>query len=413
MRILHTSDWHLGASLDGVPREPEQALFLDWLLGVIEESAIDAVIVAGDVFDQGQAPAEALRLYYGFLRRLSRTRVRKAVFVGGNHDSAAHLDAPREVLAALDVHVVGGLRNDAAGRARCLCPVEGADGTVIGVVAAVPFVHEYWLGVRTTDGDEASVREQFRAAFRELYRALADEAEARWPGVPLVATGHLTCLGYRKGDTKHEVHQVGTIGGLPPDIFDPRFRYVALGHLHRGFGVAGSVAHYSGSPVAYRLEEAAMAHRVLIVDVPAGDGEPTVQAVPVPTHRRIVALRGTVEEVAAALRGLEWSEALEPVVYARVSVERYRSEIDEQLFEVLRERGKRAPRLVDIAQELSAEAARPADAPVFQRRDVTPEEVFRLLCERKGEPVDDELLRLFREVAAEPVEAPAGAGGNA
>ena len=107
MNLLHTSDWHLGRTLYGRKRHEEFAAFLDWLAETIERHAVDVLLVAGDVFDTSAPGPRVQALYYRFLCRVAASRCRHAVVIAGNHDSPAFLDAPRELLKALDVHVVG------------------------------------------------------------------------------------------------------------------------------------------------------------------------------------------------------------------------------------------------------------------------------------------------------------------
>ena len=244
MRVLHTSDWHLGHTFCDRSRADEQAFFLRWLRSTIEENDIDALVVAGDIFDTTNPPAEALSAYYGFLASLNPMglarpsgRKLRAIVVGGNHDSPARLTAPRDILDAIDVTVVGGhdparesvFLGDAAG---VLVPLKGPSGEVELVVAAVPFLHDSSLGVRGIDGAEDEVRAQMARAFREVYTRLADKAQAAFPGVPIMATGHLTCLASEGAFPTEEdavprpIHRVGSIGALGPGVFDERLRYV-------------------------------------------------------------------------------------------------------------------------------------------------------------------------------------------
>lgn len=454
LRLLHTSDWHLGASLGNASREPEQARMLDWLADVVETRQVDAVVVAGDVFDHAQPSAEALRLYYGLLRRLARVpTLRKVVVVAGNHDSPSRMDAPREVLDALDVHVVGGLRRDEESWERCLCPIEDDHGDVLGVVAAVPFVHEFRLGVRTTAGDAASVRARFQEAVAHLYRFLAARAQARWPDAPLVATGHLTCVGARREDYHQPIHrfgrvdQVGTLDNLPAEVFDPAYDYVALGHIHRAFPVCargpGELGHrdaepgaeetnrvwYSGAPLAYNFGDVAVPRQVLLVEVgrrgshmqdetgDGGDGASRagsvvhVERVPVPTWRRLVPITGTVDEVEAALREVRWDRDAElaPLVGVTAEVDSYVPGLASRLHQVLGEAAGAmspaagaAPVLVEVVQrrrDVQEAAGLAEETP--RLRDMQPEEVFERLCQAQGVSLDDALLGAFRQLAAE------------
>lgn len=304
MRVMHTSDWHLGASLSGVGREEDHAWFLDWLLSSLDEHGPDVLIVAGDVFDQAHPVADAQRLYFDFLARV-RAHVRDVIVVGGNHDSPSRLDAPRSLLAALGIHVIGGLQADESTWARCVCPMRGAGGRVEGVVLAVPFVHECRLGVRTAGLDEAAIRASFRDRFTAFYRDLTDRALRAGDGAPIVATGHLACVGAARDDAPYEIHMAGATGGLPPDIFDDRLGYVALGHFHRGYRVGNRPAWYSGTPVALTPAEDRTPRSFLLADLHPGT-DAIVTTVPVPRLRHVVHLRGAFDDVAARLRGMTW-----------------------------------------------------------------------------------------------------------
>ncbi|MCA9514952.1 MAG: exonuclease subunit SbcD [Myxococcales bacterium] len=408
MRLLHTSDWHLGASLDGVSREPDHQLFLDWLVATLDREAIDALVIAGDVFDVAQPSAEAQRAYFRFLANAARTGVRAIIVIGGNHDSASRLDAPAELLGTLAIHVVGGIEtgDDAARQDRALCPVRDADGRVIGVVVAVPYVHEYRLGVRPTAGDNQATRRDLHKAFKALYKQLATAAAARWPGVPLVATGHLTAAGVAPGDYGAAIHQLDRLGTLPGGIFDPRYDYVALGHLHRSFRVAASNAWYSGSPIPLRLNETAEPRRVLRVELPAPGEGAEVTPLLVPPARDLVELAGPPEAVATALRALSSTAPLPPLVYARLAVESYDPGAPAALYAALdaHKDDARRPRLVSVRQDAPApaEGAEEEATPALPRlRELSPEDVFRRVCDQAAESVDDALLAAFRELLHE------------
>lgn len=410
MRLLHTSDWHLGAALESVSRDPDHGLFLDWLLATVEREAVDVLIVAGDVFDLAQPSAEAQRLYYRFLARAAQTRLARVVVIGGNHDSASRLDAPQELLGALKIHVVGGLDADPERWRRCLCPIRATeDGPVQAVVVAVPFVHEYRLGVRSTQGTPQELKKALRLAFTRLYKSLADHAAGRWPGVPLIATGHLTASGAQRDDYGTPLHQVQHAGTLPASIFDRRFDYVALGHIHRAFPIEDRPVWYCGSPIPLRLKEAETPRHVILVDVAAG--EPArVTPIEVPRGRDLVALEGPLAEVEAALVALRSDAPLPPLVYARVKVDGYDPTLQATLQAALDRRPADVPRpiLVSVRQDRPEAPAEPdAVSPVAlpRLRDLAPEEVFRRLCDVRGESVDGPLLNAFRSLIATTDEA--------
>jgi exonuclease SbcD len=395
MRILHTSDWHLGVEAYQHTRHEEQRRFLSWLLTTIAARSVDVLVVAGDVFDTTNPPAEALQLYYAFLAQLAGLRGQNgpctAVVVGGNHDSPSRLDAPRDILSVLQTHVVGGYaaeregstESDPAGQ---VIPLRDASGAVGVVAVAVPYLNDWRIGVRGFDGTAAEQRKSLNDAFRSVYSRLADKAAAAFPGVPIMATGHLTCLA-KEGDKTSvddaipvDINRVGTLGAMGPGVFDDRFAYVALGHIHRGFSVDPLARiRYAGTPVQVGPDEGADNRRVLLVEV--GSGPVTVESLAVPVSRRIVRLRGPAEVVRTQLAALTWAEReLPPYVVVEASVAGHEPKLGEEL----RARVPSGPggmaRVVDLKTPVvrAAVEAGGSALDVLPLGDaVTPEQAFR------------------------------------
>lgn len=401
-RILHTSDWHLGATLEGVSREEEHRLFLRWLLEVIQEREVEVLLLAGDIFDHAQPSAEAQGAYYRFLADLRQTDLRAAVVVGGNHDSASRLDAPRQVLDSLDIHVVGGLKADESTWDRCLVPVRGDDGQVLLVVAAVPFVHEHRLGVRASLVDPAELRAAFRERFTYLYKALTDQALELGAGAPVVATGHLSCVGGDVEDAPVEIHLASSTDGLPGEIFDERLAYVALGHFHRSFKVKGGKARYSGTPVPLNARESATPRRVLLVDVDSG-GQAAVTRVEVPRARDVLQLSGPAEQVLEQLQALTWETPLPPLVLADLEVEGYQPGLEVRLAREADTGGEGRPILARVKQVRVGGAGDDAgsEEQTPSLTELSTEDVFRRLCAARLQELDEPLLLAFRSLFTE------------
>lgn len=395
MRVLHTSDWHLGVSTGPASRVDEQRSFLEWLLETLRDCEIDVLLVAGDIFDSMHPSAEAQAIYYRFLARVAETGVRDVVVVGGNHDSAAGLDAPKAVLAAVEVHTVGGVPAANERLERMIVPLRarGSDD-VRAACLAVPYVHEYRLGIRTTDLDRTQTRAEFRAAFSALYSELADGAEALYPGVPIVATGHLTVGdGPRREDYPHEIHQVGNIEGLPVEIIDPRIRYTALGHIHRSYPVDGDRAWYSGTPVPYSLTEMATPRKVLVVDID-GSGPALVKSIEVPRWRDLIQLTGSPQAVLAELASLEWATPLPPLVHVCVETAMVEPGLNRQLNEAVAGHAEGArPVLVEVRQRALTEELDPSRPSLPSLDELLPEQVFGLVCDAR-QLAGDERTRL-------------------
>lgn len=432
MRLLHTSDWHLGHTLHDVPRDHEHEQFLRWLLDTLVAEAVDALVITGDVFDTANPPAQAQARWYELLaearRRLPGLDV---VVIGGNHDSAARLDAPTPLLERLGIHVVGAVRHvmrEGERRLdvdRLIVPLTDAHGRVAAHVAAVPFLRTSDLPrpkreedaepVPDTRTDSPEARpDPLIEGVRQVYAEALAAARARCrPGQALLATGHC----YMVGTDVSRLSERRILGGnqhaLPVDIFPDDVAYVALGHLHKAQRVGGREGvRYAGSPLPLALDEARYRHQVYVVELD-GPALAGVRSVPVP--RAVEVLRvprrgaGSPEQVLAELARLpDWDGCTEPdtrpflevcVALARPEA-RLRIDAEEAL------RGKR-PRLVKLGIEYTGHGEALAEGlPEQALRDLDPLEVFlrRYGRDHEGEP-PAALVAAFDELLAEVLAA--------
>jgi len=377
MRILHTADWHLGARLVERDRLPEHAAFLDWLIDTLRTEKIDALLVSGDIFDAANPPQDAVALYFDFLKRLADLKTVKAVITGGNHDSASHLNAPRELLRRFEVHVFGHAGDN-------IVDLGGA------VVAAVPFLRERDLREAAAGETIAAVHEQVRAAIRAHYTAQLAACRAVANGRPVIAMGHLTVLGATTSDSERDIH-IGNLGAVGADLFDG-FDYTALGHLHRPQRVAGiDTIRYSGSPIALSFSEAADAKSVVVIDTQGMK----IELLPIPTTQalvRITANRATLATDLAAIPADAWAEVTVKLDAPEPDLDRQVRDAAQGRFEVLKV-------LADLP--LTETRAWQSTGPTLS--ELLPRDVFRELLKDKqieGEElgaVFDELLALREE----------------
>ncbi len=396
MRILHTADWHLGAHLIERDRLAEHAAFVDWLIETLRAEKIDALLLSGDVFDAANPPQDAVALYFDFLKRLADLKTVKAIITGGNHDSASHLNAPRDLLRRFDVHVFGHASADTH------VDLGGC------VVAAVPFLRERDLRQATAGETIATVHEQVRAAIRDHYAAQLTAARTLAQGRPVIAMGHLTVLGATTSDSERDIH-IGNLGSVGADIFDG-FDYTALGHLHRPQRVAGhETIRYSGSPIPLSFSEAADAKSVVILDLqnhsPAPILLPTkaldrqvnggrsidIQTLPIPITRQLIRVKVARATLAADLENVPagaWAEVTVKLDAPEPDLDRQVREAAAGRFEVLKV-------LADLP--ISETAPWQSKAPTLH--DLQPRDVFReLLTEKQIE--GDELSAVFDELLA-------------
>ncbi|MCP4757209.1 MAG: exonuclease subunit SbcD [Proteobacteria bacterium] len=312
MRLLHTSDWHLGHNLLSKDRKSEHRQFLDWLIECLKDETIDVLIVAGDIFDTSMPSNYAFQLYYDFLRRISETPCHTVVIVGGNHDSVSTLHAPRELLRLFNVHVVGGIGDSLEDE---IIVVKGRDGLPAGLICAVPFLRD--RDVRQSVAGESyeekskAMLEGIKAHYhrvKEKALQMADGLSKDGRKLPLIATGHLFAAGGLISDGVREIY-VGSLGQIQAASFPMEFDYVALGHLHKPQTVGGKEnVRYSGSPIPLSFSEAGSEKKVIVVEFDGDSTSMKTRSLPIPEFQELRLIKGDLERIEERLRSTRPSE---------------------------------------------------------------------------------------------------------
>ncbi|NLI78599.1 MAG: exonuclease subunit SbcD [Candidatus Riflebacteria bacterium] len=407
MKVLHTSDWHLGHQLHQQKRDEEHRAFLEWLLQVIHEKGVELLLVAGDIFDTALPSNHALEMYYSFLARAAANGCREVIVVAGNHDSPATLLAPKPVLRAIHVTVVGNIVAEQPGND--LVEIRDGQGAPQALVCAVPHLRDRDV-YRPKFGEPV---EQRMTGIIEgtagWYRTLADLALERRgalgvPHLPLIATGHLFTQGATKSGSERDLY-VGDLGIFPAGRFPQEFSYVALGHLHRPQVARGCPnVRYSGSPLPCSFDEAAYDKKVFVF---ATESPAEVEDVVVPVFRSLVRVRG---DLAALGEGLEkiGPAPLKPWVEVVYEDGPPLSDLEEKVFDL----AARGAGQVLTIKDLSSPGGAIAPPPPLD--ELTPQQVFELCLEQAGTREEDRGLareafqRLLLQVQqGEVPEAPA------
>lgn len=397
MRILHTSDWHLGQHFMGKTRQAEHQAFCAWLLEQVREHAADVLLIAGDLFDSGAPSSYAREQYYRLVVEL-RAAGCALVVLGGNHDSPAMLGESRGLLAQLGARVVPGVAPDPAEQVLVLHDRAGRPGAIL---CAIPFIRPREVLASQAGQSAQDKRQSLQQAIAGHYRALYERALARRAelglALPIVASGHLTTVGASASESVREIY-VGSLEAFPTSAFPPA-DYIALGHIHRPQKVAGlEHIRYSGSPIALSFDEARQRKEVLLVEFGATALQ-SVTPLPVPCFQPLASLRGSLEELAAAIAGQAAQGSAERPLWLEVQVatDDYLSDLQGRIealcqglpVEVLRIRRERG----NLGAGLQAEARETLD-------ELSATEVFarRLRQEQLGEEDTERLQRLYRQV---------------
>ncbi|BDA56494.1 exonuclease subunit SbcD [Raoultella ornithinolytica] len=381
MRIIHTSDWHLGQNFYSKNRAAEHSAFLDWLLTSAQAHEVDAIIVAGDIFDTGSPPSYARELYNRFVVQLQQTGC-QLVVLAGNHDSVATLNESRDILAFLKTTVVA-----SAGHAPFILPQR--DGTPGAIFCPVPFLRPREL-VTSQAGHSGGEKQQLLLNAISDYYQQQYEAACALRGdrpLPIVASGHLTTVGASKSDAVRDIY-IGTLEAFPASHFPP-VDYVALGHIHRAQKIGGSDhIRYSGSPIALSFDETGKSKSVNLVTF--SDGHlAEVLPLTVPVTQPLAVLKGDFSSISEQLT--QWRDApQEPVVWLDIEItsDEYLHDIQRKIqaqtedlpVEVLLVRRSRAQRERILAGERRETLSELQVEEVFERRlaQETLEEAQRL-----------------------------------
>ena len=424
MRLLHTSDWHLGQTLHNFDRTHEHGRFLDWLLDTLVAQEADALLIAGDVFDNSNPSAASQRQLYRFLQQArARCPQLDIVIIAGNHDSPGRLEAPGPLLEAHGTRVVGHVVRDGDGNIdleRLVVPLTDKNGAVKAWCVAIPFLRPGDVPrvtpVNVPDGaaqPPTDPIDAYLAGIRLLYQQAYALAQSRaTDGQAIVAMGHCHMVG---GDSSPDSERRIVIGGteaLPASMFDPALAYAALGHLHLAQRV-GQQDHlrYSGSPLPLSFAEVGYKHQVVRIDLD-GTRAAAIDALPVPRAvelLRVPAAPAPLKQVIAELVGLDLPDAplhAQPYLEVRVLLDGPEPSLRAQVEAALEGKPVRLAKIEPTRRVVTAAGVEPALS-LDQLAQLQPDDIFRRLWQQRfGEDAPDDQLSAFAELML-PDEPPA------
>jgi len=345
MKILHTSDWHIGRTLYDRKRYDEFENFFIWLLNTLDSENIDVLLIAGDIFDNGTPSNKAQELYYKFLCNVNKTKCQHIVIIGGNHDSASFLNAPQSILKSLDVHVVGAISDNLEDEIIILdilktpnTDLERITNNIPSseisklIICAVPYLRD--KDIRTVSAGESleDKAQNLIQGIKKHYSAVAElalkkrneiykECMGKKPAyIPIIGTGHLFAAGGIAGDGVRDLY-VGSLAYVNIEAFPKCFDYVALGHLHIAQSLGGTEhIRYSGSPIPMGFGEAKQIKKLITIDFPENKPEnhihqepclagspvkPSINEVSIPNFQMLERISGNLDHITQKIKELK------------------------------------------------------------------------------------------------------------
>lgn len=393
MKILHTADWHIGHRLHEHSQIEEQTLFLKWIERYIIEQQIDVLLISGDVFDTGSPSNQSLELYYSFLVKLNATCCHTIVITGGNHDSPGTLNAPKHLLNALSIKVVGKATENVEDE---VFEIECNGEKVI--IGAVPYLRDQDIRRAVAGETFDELTDRYKKALTNHYNQVAEYCETiNTTHAPVIAMGHLFAIGGSVSDSEQNIY-VGTLGHIGESDFSKTFDYVALGHLHRPQIVGGNdKIRYSGSPHILGFSELNYDKKVIILSIENNEIS-KIDTDMVPRFREFFRLIGSKDQVIEEFPNITTnSYNLTPFVeivldeITAIGNDELKKEAEAYAFEILKTTLKKQRQHIGIEEQLKH---------IESIKELLPENVFAIKCKEQGFDLKDnpEVLDAFNEI---------------
>ncbi len=402
MRILHTSDWHLGKSLEGFSRMDEQEAFLNDFIEIVKEENVDMVIIAGDIYDSANPPSRAEKMFYDTLKKLSSNGERITLVIAGNHDNPERLVAAGPLARDHGIIMLGTPKSIAdTGEYGTHKVVDSGEGFVEveingerAVILTVPYPSEKRLNEVLYDAMDEE--EQKVKTYSERIKTLFDTLSKKYRDDTInIAVSHLFAMGSEEAGSERNV-QLGGSFIVDGGCFPENAQYVALGHIHKPQLVPGTNkrARYAGSPIHYSKKEINFNKKAFIVDVKAKE-ECTVKEIDFKVYKPIEVWK--CENIEQAIDMCEENKDKDCWVYLEINTDRYLREDEIKMMKSAKKD------ILEISPVIKGENIEEIDLNSFSEKSF--EEIFKdfYIKERQVEP-QQELIDLLIGILSEGEE---------
>ena len=394
MKILHTSDWHLGHRLREHSQYYEQEKFLQWLIDFIRKEDIDVLLVSGDVYDTGYPSTQSQDLFYGFLAKLhSDTNCKKVIMTAGNHDAPGTLNAPDHFMRNFNIRLVGKASENPEDE---ILKFDIKDEKL--TVAAVPFLRDRDIRRAIAGEDAIEIENRYKIALKKHYDDIADIIKNDNDTFK-IAMGHLFAVDGQTSESENRIY-VGGLGDISAEDFPTLFDYIALGHLHRPQKVGGKEhIRYSGSPYPLSFDEAKSKKKVILIKT-TNNKLTSIDEIEIPVFRKLYTIKGSLENSIKQIEDIaKQKHETEPWIEVTLDEEGTTSNdylriydaikaLNVKVLNVKREGYTQVADITDILEEDK------------QLKELKPEDIFKRKCEEENFDLNKnkEILDAFYEV---------------
>lgn len=412
MKILHTSDWHLGQHFMGKSRRDEHKAFIDWLLALVDSESIDAVIIAGDIFDTGSPPSYAREMYHQLVLDM-KARQCQLVIVAGNHDSVSMLNESKSLLSYLDTQVSS--QANLEDLASHVIALKDKSGEVAAWVCAVPYLRPKdvmkSISGQSEQDKKLGLLQHIGDFYQQVYELACENNKSLKQPVPIIGTGHLTAMGGQVSESVRDLY-VGTLEALPTSVF-PKFDYLALGHIHRAQAITKDGRfRYSGSPIPLSFDELGREKSLVVIDTAAfvaqgpamdlfDEKQEPIQLHTIPTFQPMQSLKGNLKDVLKQIDKLAIIDGTMLWLEVTVIADEYLSDVHKRLVEAIE--GK-SIELLRVMRKSAVETKKAAFESRQTLSELTVKEVFEKSLQGNADIDEEEsviLTNLFNHCLIE------------
>jgi DNA repair protein SbcD/Mre11 len=404
MRILHTADWHLGIKLHKKDLAEDHKIFFEWLINLIVEREIDALLISGDIFDHANPAPEARQLYYSFLRQLIHVKC-KVIITAGNHDSPAVLNGPRPILAMLNIDIVASVPSSIE---ESVIELKNKKGETECVVCAVPYLRDSDIRTATESETYKKRVEQKFLGMKTYFETVVNYAYQKYgENIPVILMGHLFTSGVATSDSERDI-QRGGLEMFSANDFPKGSTYIALGHIHKPQKVGNSeMIRYSGSPIPLSFSEKNDKKIVLELDV----SDSRIQQVlvhEIPAARTLRRFSGSFKKVQESIRAFTNDKKLKSFLELEIIEKDHNPSLTADLHKLITEFQNDEAEILTYKFRFTNKAFNlyGLDAENKNIEDLTPKEILlkKLEMEEVEEDQKNLIIEAFDELLSEIIE---------
>ena len=268
LKIIHTADWHLGQKFYDYERVSEHECFLSWLKDIIEEREIDILLISGDIFDTSSPSTTAQEMFYNFLFRLTKIPHKVyVVIIAGNHDSAARLEAPSQLMKILNINVIGSLKKKSGDidYKSAIVNIKSEEGDKECFIAAIPFLRQgdYPLIKDVENPYSSGIVEVYAQTYKNIIEEIKINSHSL--DIPVIAMGHMHCSTASLSDSERGIR--GGLEVIDNNLLEIGYDYIALGHINKSQKIEDKdYIRYSGSPIPMSFSEINYKHKIIEIE---------------------------------------------------------------------------------------------------------------------------------------------------